>query len=124
MKRREFLKAAGGILAGMASASVGYARESTKRPNILFIMSDDHAAPAIGAYGKRFARLNPTPNLDKLAAGGLLFENCFCTNSICSPSRANLLTGQYTQTNGVLILDIPLVPKRQYLPIPERGVVG
>ena len=120
MKRREFLKAAGGILAGMASASVGYARESTKRPNILFIMSDDHAAPAIGAYGKRFARLNPTPNLDKLAAGGLLFENCFCTNSICSPSRANILTGQYSQTNGVLILDIPLVPKRQYLPIEMR----
>ena len=117
MKRRDFLKAAGGILAGMASASVGYARESTKRPNILFIMSDDHAAPAIGAYGKRFARLNPTPNLDKLAAGGLLFENCFCTNSICSPSRANILTGQYSQTNGVLILDIPLAPEHQYLPI-------
>ncbi len=50
-------------------------------------MSDDHAASAIGAYGKHLARLNPTPNLDKLAANGLLFENCFCTNSICSPNR-------------------------------------
>ena len=117
MKRREFLKAAASVLAGMASVSVGRTRESTNRPNILFIMSDDHAAPAIGAYGKRFARLNPTPNLDKLAADGLLFENCFCTNSICSPSRANILTGQYSQTNGVLVLDIPLDPERQYLPI-------
>ncbi|MFC1763301.1 sulfatase [Planctomycetota bacterium] len=87
------------------------------RPNILFIMSDDHAVPAIGAYGKRFARLNPTPTLDRLAKNGLLFDQCFCTNSICSPSRATILTGQYPQTNGVLILDIPLKPECQYLPI-------
>ncbi len=115
--RREFLKAAAGALAGVTLAFVGYARESTKRPNILFIMSDDHAAPAIGAYGKRFARVNPTPNLDRLAQNGLLFENCFCTNSICSPSRANILTGQYSQTNGVLVLDVPLKPEHQHLPI-------
>ncbi len=120
MKRREFLKATVGALVGVTSASVGYSNEPAKRPNILFIMSDDHAAPAIGAYGKRLARLNPTPNLDKLATNGLLFENCFCTNSICSPSRANILTGQYSQTNGVLVLDIPLPPERQYLPIEMR----
>jgi arylsulfatase A-like enzyme len=65
------------------------------RPNILFIMSDDHCARAVGAYGLRLAKLDPTPNLDRLARDGMLFENVFCTNSICTPSRASILTGQY-----------------------------
>jgi arylsulfatase A-like enzyme len=68
------------------------------RPNILFIMSDDHAAHAIGAYG---SRVNQTPNIDRLAAGGMRFEHCFCVNSICSPSRATILTGKYSHLNGV-----------------------
>ncbi|MGO9202232.1 MAG: sulfatase [Limisphaerales bacterium] len=68
------------------------------RPNILFIMSDDHAAHAIGAYG---SRVNHTPNLDRLASGGVRFANCFCVNSICSPSRATILTGKYSHLNGV-----------------------
>jgi len=68
------------------------------RPNILFIMSDDHAAHAIGAYG---SKVNQTPNLDRLAAGGMRFNNCFCVNSICSPSRATILTGKYSHLNGV-----------------------
>jgi arylsulfatase A-like enzyme len=68
------------------------------RPNILFIMSDDHAAHAIGAYG---SRVNRTPNLDRLAASGVRFANCFCVNSICSPSRATILTGKYSHLNGV-----------------------
>jgi arylsulfatase A-like enzyme len=68
------------------------------RPNILFIMSDDHAAHAISAYG---SRINQTPNLDRLAGGGVRFENCFCVNSICSPSRATILTGKYSHLNGV-----------------------
>ena len=68
------------------------------RPNILFIMSDDHAAHAIGAYG---SRVNRTPNLDRLANGGVRFANCFCVNSICSPSRATILTGKYSHLNGV-----------------------
>ncbi len=68
------------------------------RPNILFIMSDDHAAHAIGAYG---SRVNRTPNLDRLASGGVRFANCFCVNSICSPSRATILTGKYSHLNGV-----------------------
>ena len=70
-------------------------------PNILFIMSDDHASNAIGAYGSRFSSLNPTPNLDRLAKEGILFENMFSTNSICSPSRASIITGQYSHINGV-----------------------
>ncbi len=68
------------------------------RPNVLFIMSDDHAAHAISAYG---SRVNQTPNLDRLAKGGMRFENCFAVNSICSPSRATILTGKYSHLNGV-----------------------
>ena len=68
------------------------------RPNILFIMSDDHAAHAIGAYG---SRVNQTPNIDRLANAGMRFNNCFCVNSICSPSRATIITGKYSHLNGV-----------------------
>lgn len=87
-----------------------------KQPNIIFIMSDDHAAHAIGAYGGRLANLNPTPNLDQLAKDGIRFENAFCNNSICTPSRASIVTGQYPQTNGVLDLDGALDVEKQYLP--------
>lgn len=70
----------------------------TTRPNILFIMSDDHAAHAISAYG---SRINRTPHLDRIASGGMRLTNCFCTNSICAPSRAAILTGTYNHINGV-----------------------
>lgn len=79
-------------------------------------MSDDHTSQAIGAYGGRLAKLNPTPKLDKLAAEGMRFDRVFCTNSICTPSRATILTGQYSQTNGVTDLDGILPPERHYLP--------
>ncbi|GAF03639.1 sulfatase family protein [Saccharicrinis fermentans] len=91
--------------------------KKSKRPNIIFIMADDHTSQSIGAYGGRLARLNPTPNLDKLASEGMLFENAFCNNSICSPSRASIISGQYSQTNGVLDLDHHLDVDKQYLPI-------
>ena len=87
-----------------------------RQPNIIFIMTDDHASHAIGAYGGRLADLDLTPNLDQLAAQGIRFENAFCNNSICTPSRASIMTGQYPQTNGVLDLDIRLAPEKQYLP--------
>jgi N-acetylglucosamine-6-sulfatase len=90
------------------------------KPNIIYIMSDDHAATAIGAYGGRLAKLNPTPTIDKLAQEGMVFENCFVTNSICTPSRACILTGQYNHRNSVYDLDDPLESKRQYLPIEMR----
>ncbi|MCW2118479.1 sulfatase-like hydrolase/transferase, partial [Flavobacterium sp. 7A] len=92
-------------------------RSSNKQPNIIYIMSDDHTAQAIGAYGSRLAKLNPTPTIDKLAAEGMLFENAFVTNSICTPSRACIITGQYSQTNGVLDLDGELDPAKEYLPM-------
>ncbi len=73
------------------------------RPNILFIMTDDHAAHALSAYG---SKLNQTPNLDRIASGGMLLKNCFVTNSICTPSRATLLTGKYSHRNGVPVFNV------------------
>lgn len=87
------------------------------KPNILYIMSDDHTAHAIGAYGGRLAVLNPTPTIDRLAKEGMLFENAFCTNSICAPSRASVITGQYPHTNGVYDLKGGIEGGRQFLPI-------
>jgi arylsulfatase A-like enzyme len=74
-------------------------------PNILFIMSDDHASHAMSCYG---SRINQTPNLDRIADGGMRFENCFCTNSICTPSRAAILTGTYNHVNQVTTLSTPM----------------
>ena len=62
-------------------------------------MSDDHAAHALSCYD---SRINTTPNLDRLATEGMRFTNCFCTNSICAPSRAVILTGKYSHLNGVI----------------------
>ena len=75
-----------------------FAAPAPTRPNILFIFSDDHAQHAISAYG---SKVNQTPNIDRLATGGARFTNSFVTNSICTPSRATLLTGQYSHLNGV-----------------------
>jgi arylsulfatase A-like enzyme len=72
------------------------------RPNILYIMTDDHAAHAIGAYG---SRVNKTPNLDRIAREGAILERVFATNSICTPSRAVILTGQYSHINGVTVFN-------------------
>jgi hypothetical protein len=71
-------------------------------PNVIFVMSDDHAAHAISAYG---SRVNQTPNIDRLAREGMLFRNTFVTNSICTPSRATILTGTYSHKNGVPVFN-------------------
>ena len=71
-----------------------------QRPNIVFIFTDDHAPNAIGAYNGWLKSVNPTPEIDKLAAQGMLFENSFCTNSICGPSRAVIQTGKHSHING------------------------
>ena len=83
---------------GNASADGG----NSAQPNIVFIFSDDHAPHAIGAYGTRYAEINPTPNIDQLASQGMLFRNSFCTNSICGPSRAVILTGKHSHENGFM----------------------
>jgi len=71
-----------------------------RRPNILFIFSDDHAQAAIGAYGGRLAALDPTPHIDELARQGMIFERSYCTNSLCGPSRAVIQTGKFSHRNG------------------------
>lgn len=70
----------------------------TDRPNIIFIMSDDHARRTISAYGDR---INQTPHMDRLAKEGAIFFNSFCANSICAPSRSTILTGKHNHMNGV-----------------------
>ena len=72
-------------------------KKSTERPNILFIMSDDHAYQAISAYSDKLLK---TPNIDRIADEGILFTNACVTNSICAPSRATILTGKHTHING------------------------
>ena len=81
----------------------------SSRPNILFIMSDDHAAHAISAYG---SKVNHTPNIDRLGAEGVRLTNAFCTNALCTPSRATILTGQYSHVNQVKTLDDELDSSR------------
>jgi len=85
-------------LISAAVATTGSTPFFPKQPNILFIMSDDHAQQAISSYGSTLVQ---TPNIDRLAREGALFENSFVTNSICAPSRAVLLTGKYSHLNGV-----------------------
>ena len=71
-----------------------------KSPNIIFIFSDDHATNAISAYGGIFKDIAPTPNIDRIANQGALLTNALCTNAICGPSRAAILTGKYSHING------------------------
>lgn len=98
MNRRSFIRATGMGVAAAALVSHGFAAPR-ERPNILFIMADDHASHAMSCYG---SRINQTPNIDRIAAEGVRFDNCFCTNSICAPSRAVILTGKYSHLNGIL----------------------
>jgi len=102
--RREVIRMGAGAAALGALAPLfglplleGCSPASNDPPNILFIFSDDHACQAIGAYG---SRINQTPNIDRIAHEGALFENSFCTNSICAPSRAVVLTGKFSHVNG------------------------
>lgn len=74
--------------------------EKAQRPNIIFIMTDDHAFQAISAYGDRLKDIAPTPNIDRVAQQGMIFSRCLVTNSICGPSRATILTGKYSHING------------------------
>ncbi|SDE72915.1 uncharacterized sulfatase [Pricia antarctica] len=90
--------------------------DDVERPNIIYIMADDHTTQAFGIYGSRLASLNPTPTLDKIASDGMIFDNCFVSNSICTPSRAAIITGQNSQANGVLDLEGMLPVEKQYLP--------
>ncbi len=112
---KSFVLACGVILCASVQAA--------ERPNILFIMSDDHTSQSTGAYGGRLAVLNPTPTIDMLANEGMVMENAFCQNAICVPSRASIMTGQTSAVNGVFTLSGALPKEQQYLAI-EMGKAG
>lgn len=103
------------------------AETTTKRPNILFIMADDHASKAISCYG---AGINHTPHMDRIANEGMLFNHCYVTNSICAPSRATILTGMHNHINGVMTLNddinsrLPNVAKSLKLGGYQTAMVG
>src|SRR4051795_1358236 len=86
-------------LTAFAPATPMFARPVARRPNILFVMTDDHPVSQLSCYGNRILQ---TPNMDRLATEGARFQNAFCTNSLCAPSRATALTGTYSHVNGVL----------------------
>ncbi len=88
------------LLVSLLSAAAGVTPDP--RLNIVFVMSDDHAAHAISAYG---SRVNEAPHIDRLAREGMVFRNAFVTNSICTPSRATILTGTYSHKNGVPVFN-------------------
>jgi arylsulfatase A-like enzyme len=128
--RREFLRVAalGAAASSLSLAGHGKAAAQT-RPNVLFIMSDDHTSQAVSAYGGPLASVCATPNIDRIGKEGMLFSNCFVTNSICSPSRAAIYTGLYAHKNGVYkftALDQrqPTLPKLMQAADYQTGFVG
>ncbi len=96
MKRTNILAICGFGATGLFSSCTEQVQKQA-RPNIIFIMSDDHAYQAISAYSDKLVQ---TPNIDRIARQGVLFRNAFVTNSICGPSRAVILTGKYSHING------------------------
>ncbi len=94
-----WLASCGLVSAQETGSDAARVRDDAGPPNILFIMTDDHAAHAISAYG---SKINQTPNMDRLAREGMLFNNSFVTNSLCGPCRAVILTGKYSHVNGFM----------------------
>lgn len=88
------------LAAFQAVPLLSIAQSQGERPNILYIMCDDHAMQAISAYGSPISQLAPTPNIDRLAQRGMKFNSCFVENSLSTPSRACLMTGMYSHQNG------------------------
>ena len=107
-----------------------FAHSENKAPNIIFIMSDDHTSQAVSAYGGILSSVLPTPHIDRIAKEGVRLNNCFVTNSISTPSRAAILTGQYSQKNGVYTLgdrlsrDLPNVAKELQCVGYQTAIVG
>jgi len=91
-----------GAVALLSACDTKAKKVEAKQPNIVYIMADDHAVQAISAFGHPLAKLAPTPNIDRIAKEGAIFSNSFCTNSICGPSRAVILTGKFSHVNGFM----------------------
>ncbi|MFT7033126.1 MAG: arylsulfatase A-like enzyme [Cyclobacteriaceae bacterium] len=98
------------VICAVLLAILGCSSEKRTQPNILFIMSDDHTAQAWGIYGGVLKDHVKNDNISRLADEGAILNNVFCTNSICVPSRASILTGQYSHKNGVYTLSQGLSP--------------
>lgn len=88
------------------------AKEVDERPNILFILSDDHTSQSWGIYGGVLSEYAQNEHIRQLAAEGCVLDNCFCTNSISVPSRASIMTGAYSHKNGVYTLNGALYPEQ------------
>jgi arylsulfatase A-like enzyme len=116
MNRRKFLELS---LSAAPSAvflpTLNCKNAESSPPNILFIMADDHTSQAWGCYGSPLQSYTPTKNIDRLRSEGALLQNCFCTNSICVPSRATILTGQYSHIHGARRLDGRLEPGQNHV---------
>ncbi|HRD82008.1 MAG TPA: sulfatase-like hydrolase/transferase, partial [Saprospiraceae bacterium] len=89
-----------GISMQVSAQIKGGSSDTQARPNIIYIMSDDLTTQAISIYGGIYKDIAPTPNMDRIAKEGMLFHNVMCTNAICGPSRAAILTGNYSHVNG------------------------
>lgn len=100
MKRLQLLTMMGVGLVPTITSCASSKKPIVEKPNILFILSDDHARAAISVYGGIHSQIAPTPNLDAIANDGAIMDNMLCTNSISGPSRACMLTGKYSTTNG------------------------
>jgi arylsulfatase A-like enzyme len=123
---RHILSWAATLAACLALGGAAQAADTKRPPNILYIMADDHAAHAISAYG---SKVNRTPHIDRIAKDGMRFTNCFVTNSICTPSRAVILTGKYSHLNGVPVFNRidgkqPMVQKYLQAAGYHTGIVG
>ena len=125
MNRRSFIQT--GAAASLAALAGVRCQPARRRLNILFIMSDDHAAQAVSCYD---GRINRTPNIDRIAGEGARFINSFCTNAICAPGRASLLTGKYSHINGQIDNNVtfdggqPTFPKLLQATGYETALVG
>ena len=118
MNRRAFLKTLGAAATALSLESLAHAAQTAPAPksglpNILFIFTDDHAVQSIGAYG---SKINKTPHVDRLAKEGVVFDRCFCCNSICAPSRAAVLTGKHSHMNGLMTNDDEFDGSQQTFP--------
>ena len=116
MRSKQLLSIMGCGLAALSSCAAGK-KQVAEKPNILFILADDHARTAISAYGGINSKLAPTPNIDAIGENGAIMQNMLCTNSISGPSRACLLTGKYSTVMDFIRMKVVL-----YLTIPNSSI--
>jgi arylsulfatase A-like enzyme len=115
MNTTKILSTVTGVLA--LSTLTASAAKKQEQPNIIFILSDDAANTALSCYNGRYSAVFQTKNIDRIAREGVRFDHCYALNSISVPSRATILTGQYSHKNGVYTLDDALDTKSETMPV-------